>query len=143
MGTPEESQSLFERIGAEPTFHALVDEFYTAVANDPVLRPLYPEHDLGPAKERLYLFLVQYWGGPATYSQQRGHPRLRQRHAPFRIGPAERDAWLANMRRAVTTLGLATDLETTLWNYLERAAHFMVNVEEDPTAGRSTLGQLR
>ena len=142
MSTPAESATFFDLIGGEPTFRALVAEFYAGVADDPVLRPLYPDDDLGPAEERLRLFLIQYWGGPSTYSEQRGHPRLRQRHVPFRIGPAERDAWLTNMRRAVTSLRLPPEPEATLWTYLEHAAHFMVNVEEDPAAGRPTIGRL-
>ena len=93
--------TLFEAVGGEPTFRRLVDEFYAGVAADPLLRPMYPEEDLGPAADRLTLFLMQYWGGPNTYSAQRGHPRLRMRHAPFRVGPAERDAWLRHMRQAV------------------------------------------
>jgi len=100
------------------------------VADDPVLRPLYPEADLGPAADRLRMFLVQYWGGPGTYSQERGHPRLRMRHAPFRVGVTERDAWLGHMRKAVDSLGLPPDQERTLWEYLERAAFFMVNTLE-------------
>jgi len=108
----------------------LVDEFYAGVADDPVLRPLYPEADLGPAADRLRMFLVQYWGGPGTYSQERGHPRLRMRHAPFRVGVTERDAWLGHMRKAVDSLGLPPDQERTLWEYLERAAFFMVNTLE-------------
>ncbi|WDZ84883.1 globin [Micromonospora cathayae] len=124
--------TFFEAVGGEPTFRRLVAEFYAGIAADPLLRPMYPEEDLGPATERMTLFLMQYWGGPNTYSAQRGHPRLRMRHAPFRIGPAERDAWLRNMRRAVDTLDLPPDLDTTLWDYLERAAYFMVNVMEDP-----------
>jgi hemoglobin len=123
--------TFFELVGGEPTFRKLVDEFYAGVATDPVLRPLYPDEDLGPASERLRLFLIQYWGGPTTYSEQRGHPRLRMRHAPFRVGPRERDAWLGHMRRAVDSLGLAPEHETQLWAYLERAAHFMVNTLED------------
>jgi hemoglobin len=118
---------LFSAIGGEPAFRKLVEEFYAGVATDPQLRPLYPEEDLGPATERLTLFLMQYWGGPNTYSSQRGHPRLRMRHAPFRIGAAERDAWLRHMRHAVDSLDLPADLATTLWDYLERAAFFMVN----------------
>ena len=122
-----QSPSFFEAIGGEPTFRKLVDEFYAGVAGDPVLRPLYPEADLAPAAERLRLFLIQYWGGPTTYSERRGHPRLRMRHAPFRVGPAERDAWLGHMRTAVDSLGLEPEHEATLWQYLERAAFFMVN----------------
>ncbi|WP_091197178.1 globin [Micromonospora narathiwatensis] len=127
--------TLFEAIGGEPAFRKLVDEFYAGVAVDPLLRPMYPEEDLGPAADRLTLFLVQYWGGPHTYSEQRGHPRLRMRHAPFRIGAAERDAWLRHMRRAVDRLDLPPEVAAELWNYLERAAYFMVNVMEDPAAG--------
>ena len=100
------------------------------MATDPVLRPLHPEEDLGPAEERLRLFLIQYWGGPNTYSQQRGHPRLRMRHAPFRVGPAERDAWLHHMRIAVDSLELPPEYEAQLWEYLHRAAMFMVNTME-------------
>jgi hemoglobin len=123
--------TFYEAVGGEPTFRKLVDEFYAGVATDPVLRPLYPEEDLGPANERFRLFLIQYWGGPTTYSDNRGHPRLRMRHAPFRVGPAERDAWLRHMRRAVDSLALPVDQEQQLWEYLERAAHFMVNTLEE------------
>ena len=122
--------SFYDAVGGEDTFRRLVDEFYAGVADDPVLRPLYPEADLGPAADRLRMFLVQYWGGPGTYSQQRGHPRLRMRHAPFRVGVTERDAWLGHMRKAVDSLGLPPDQERTLWDYLERAAFFMVNTLE-------------
>ena len=128
--TPEEA-SFFVAVGGEPTFRRLVDRFYQGVAEDPLLRPLYPEQDLGPAADRLTLFLMQYWGGPNTYSATRGHPRLRMRHAPFRVGPAERDAWLRNMRRAIDTLGLPPEREEQLWEYLERAAQFMVNTFEE------------
>ncbi len=96
-----EAVTFFDAVGGEPTFRRLVEEFYAGIAADPLLRPMYPEEDLGPAADRMRLFLMQYWGGPNTYSAQRGHPRLRMRHAPFRIGAAERDAWLGHMRRAV------------------------------------------
>ena len=122
--------SFYDAVGGEDTFRRLVDEFYAGVADDAVLRPLYPEADLGPAADRLRMFLVQYWGGPGTYSQERGHPRLRMRHAPFRVGVTERDAWLGHMRKAVDSLGLPPDQERTLWEYLERAAFFMVNTLE-------------
>ena len=127
MGPVTVPENFYEAVGGEPTFHKLVDAFYAGVASDPVLRPLYPDTDLGPAAERLRMFLVQYWGGPTTYQQQRGHPRLRMRHAPFTIGPRERDAWLHHMRQAVDGLGLPADQQETLWTYLERAAFFMVN----------------
>jgi hemoglobin len=119
--------TFYDAVGGEPTFRKLVDAFYAGVAADPVLRPLYPDADLGPAAERLRMFLVQYWGGPSTYSQQRGHPRLRLRHAPFVIGPRERDAWLHHMRQALDSLDLPAEQHDTLWEYLERAAYFMVN----------------
>jgi hemoglobin len=125
---PEEA-SFFVAVGGEPTFRRLVNRFYQGVAADPVLRPLYPEEDLGPAADRLTLFLMQYWGGPNTYSATRGHPRLRMRHAPFRVGPAERDAWLKHMREAVDSLQLPEPHYSALWQYLERAAQFMVNSE--------------
>ncbi|WP_328343705.1 globin [Micromonospora sp. NBC_00421] len=127
--------TLFEAVGGEPTFRRLVDRFYAGIATDPLLRPMYPEDDLGPAAERMTLFLMQYWGGPNTYSAQRGHPRLRMRHAPFRIGAAERDAWLRHMRHAVDELALPPETATALWDYLERSAYFMVNVMEDPASG--------
>jgi hemoglobin len=127
VSTPD---SFYTAIGGEPTFRKLVDTFYAGVANDPLLRPLYPEEDLGPAADRLRLFLIQYWGGPTDYSDQRGHPRLRLRHAPFVIGPRERDAWLLHMRAAVDSLDLPADQHQALWEYLERAAFFMVNSME-------------
>jgi hemoglobin len=123
---PDEA-SFFDAIGGEPTFRRLVDRFYEGVGQDPLLRPMYPEEDLGPAADRLTLFLMQYWGGPNTYSSTRGHPRLRMRHAPYRVGPDERDAWLRHMKDAVDALGLPEPHRTTLWDYLERAAYFMVN----------------
>jgi len=132
-GAPE---TFFTAVGGEPTFRKLVDVFYAAVATDPLLRPMYPEEDLGPAANRLTLFLMQYWGGPTTYSRERGHPRLRMRHATFRIGPAERDAWLRHMRRAVDSLDLTPEPATLLWDYLERAAYFMVNqIDPDEPPG--------
>ena len=124
-----EPEPFYSRVGGEPTFRKLVHRFYEGVADDPLLRPLYPEEDLGPAEERLTLFLIQYWGGPSTYSEQRGHPRLRMRHAPFRVDAQARDRWLLHMGEAVNELGLAPADETELWQYLQRAAQFMVNAE--------------
>ena len=124
MGAQE---SFYEAVGGEQTFHRIVSRFYAEVARDELVRPLYPEQDLGPAEERLRLFLTQYWGGPQTYSQRRGHPRLRMRHAPFRIGPAERDAWLRCMRVAVDEAGLDEQHRAKLWSYLEMAANSLVN----------------
>jgi hemoglobin len=123
----EREQTFYELVGGEETFRRLVATFYAGVATDPVLRPLYPETDLGPAEERLRMFLVQYWGGPRTYSEQRGHPRLRMRHVPFAIGERERLAWLTRMRAAVESLGLPADQAATLWAYLETAAFSLQN----------------
>jgi hemoglobin len=121
------SATFFADVGGEETFRRLVARFYEGVAQDPLLRPLYPQEDLGPAEERLRLFLIQYWGGPPTYSEARGHPRLRMRHMPFAIGEAEREAWLAHMRDAVQSLDLPEDQALTLWGYLLYAAHSMQN----------------
>jgi hemoglobin len=121
--------TFYEAVGGEQTFRRLVHRFYQGVAADPLLRPLYPEADLGPAEERLTLFLIQYWGGPTTYSQRRGHPRLRMRHMPFAIGTAERDAWLRHMREAVDELALPQELDDALWRYLTMAATSMINAD--------------
>jgi hemoglobin len=131
LARPRPAFKFSDAVGGVPTLRKLVDEFYAGVATDPLLRPLYPEEDLGPANERFRLFLIQYWGGPTTYSDLRGHPRLRMRHAPFRVGPAERDAWLRHMRRAIDSLALPPGQEQQLWEYLERAAQFMVNTLEE------------
>jgi hemoglobin len=122
--------ALFARVGGEQFFTDLVDHFYLAVAGDPLLRPLYPD-DLIESRRHLALFLMQYWGGPSTYNEQRGHPRLRMRHAPFVVGPAERDAWLRHMRSAVDRMVendrlTATDAEE-LRSYFDMAAHSLVN----------------
>ncbi|MBM7772437.1 hemoglobin [Actinokineospora baliensis] len=131
MGTPIEpdspTENFYDAVGGEDTFRRVVGRFYEEVARDPLLRPMYPEEDLGPAEERLRLFLMQYWGGPHTYSDRRGHPRLRMRHQPFTIGPAERDAWLRCMRVAVDTAGLAEAHRARLWQYLEMAANSLLN----------------
>lgn len=119
--------TFFDQVGGEPTFRRLVATFYAAVAEDPVLRPLYHDSDLAAAEERLRMFLIQYWGGPRSYSDQRGHPRLRMRHVPFAIGTRERQAWLSHMRRAVDSLGLAAEDQETLWRYLETAAWSLQN----------------
>ena len=119
--------TLYDLVGGEETFHRLVARFYAGVRDDPVLRPLYPEEDLGPAEERLRMFLVQYWGGPRTYSERRGPPRLRMRHAPFAIGATEREAWLRHLRDAVEAPQLPPEQEQPRWHYLEMAAHSMQN----------------
>ena len=119
--------TLFELAGGERTFRALVERFYAGVPEDPVLRAVYPEEDLDGARERLTLFLIQYWGGPHTYSEQRGHPRLRLRHQPFAIGLAERDAWLRRMTAAVDSLDLAPAVRKALVDYFETASTAMIN----------------
>lgn len=119
--------TVFEAVGGEPAFRRLTDRFYAAVAEDPVLRAVYPEEELDAARERLCLFLMQYWGGPTTYQQARGHPRLRMRHAPFAIGIAERDAWIRHMRAALDELALPPHLDVPIWEHLERAAHSLQN----------------
>jgi hemoglobin len=119
--------NFWREVGGRPTFERLVRAFYAGVAEDPVLRPMYPDEELEPAVQRLTGFLEQYWGGPGTYSEQRGHPRLRMRHMPFKVNPDARDRWLMHMRAAVDSLGLSPLHEAMLWGYLERAAHAMVN----------------
>jgi hemoglobin len=121
------SPTFYDQIGGHETFVRLVHRFYEGVASDAPLRALYPDADLADAEERLLLFLEQYWGGPTTYSDQRGHPRLRMRHAPYAVTPDQRDRWLQHMRVAVDELGLAPDAHAQLWDYLERAAYAMVN----------------
>jgi len=121
------NRSVYELAGGEPVFRLLVQRFYARVATDPVLRAVYPEEDLAAATERLTLFLVQYWGGPATYSEQRGHPRLRMRHQPFAIGQAERDAWLGHMTASVESLDLAPAVRKALLDYFETASTAMIN----------------
>ncbi|MFF9309504.1 MULTISPECIES: globin [Streptomyces] len=123
-------QTFYEQVGGEETFRRLVHRFYEGVAGDPELRAMYPEEDLGPAEERLRLFLIQYWGGPTTYSQERGHPRLRMRHVPFKVDRAAHDAWLRHMRTAVDELALPEEQERTLWNYLTYAAASMINTPD-------------
>jgi hemoglobin len=123
--------NLWQKIGGRPTFEKLVRAFYVGVADDPVLRPMYPEEDLEGAIQRLTGFLEQYWGGPGTYSEQRGHPRLRMRHMPFTVNPDARDRWLLHMRAAVDSLGLSPLDDATLWSYLDRAAHAMVNTFDE------------
>lgn len=119
--------TFYEEMGGHETFEQLVSHFYALVSVDPVLRPMYPDDDMKGAAERLMLFLEQYWGGPNTYSEQRGHPRLRMRHAPFHIGELERDAWLKNMKSAVDELEMKPELKEQLWDYMVMAANSMVN----------------
>ncbi|GLW57410.1 globin [Kitasatospora phosalacinea] len=122
---PEET--FYDQVGGAATFRRLVHLFYRGVAQDELLRPMYPEEDLGPAEERFALFLMQYWGGPRTYSEHRGHPRLRMRHAPFRVDRAAHDAWLKHMRAALDELALPAEADRELWNYMTYAAASMIN----------------
>lgn len=124
-------QTFYEQVGGHETFVKLVHEFYVGVAGDRPLRDLYPEEDLGPAEERLLGFLEQYWGGPTTYSEQRGHPRLRMRHVPYKVTPAQRDRWLLHMLHAVDTLDLDESHDFLLRDYLTRAAYSLVNSLDD------------
>jgi hemoglobin len=130
VSEPGSDLNVHDAVGGEAFFVELVDHFYAGVATDLLLRPLYPD-DLTEPKRHLALFLQQYWGGPGTYSEERGHPRLRQRHAPFVIGEAERDAWLRHMAAAVdavvTRRGIAPELEAQLLHYFLGAADFLVN----------------
>lgn len=120
-------RTVYELAGGEPTFRTMVQRFYARVAADPVLRAVYPDDDLSGATERLTLFLIQYWGGPSTYSERRGHPRLRLRHRPFVIGQKERNAWLGHMTAAVESLHLAPGVSKAMLDYFERASTAMIN----------------
>ncbi|NNE72279.1 MAG: globin [Acidimicrobiales bacterium] len=125
MSEPE-GLTLFELVGGRQWFVDLVDRFYDSVAEDPVLQPMYPD-DLTDSRAHMTGFLVQYWGGPATYSEERGHPRLRMRHAPFAIGPAERDAWLGHMVAAVDAADLPAEAAAAVRDYFVNAAAHMIN----------------
>lgn len=137
----EHTGTFYERVGGHETFAKMVRVFYEGVADDAALRALYPEEDLGPAEERLRMFLEQYWGGPKTYSETRGHPRLRMRHANYAVTPTQRDRWLHHMHAAIDTLELASVEETELREYMDYAAQFMVNAEDPP--GGEVAHQLR
>jgi hemoglobin len=122
----EPEASAYERWGGEAFFTALIERFYAGVAVDPLLKPMYPD-DLTESKTHLALFFMQYWGGPRHYSEQRGHPRLRMRHAPFAIGTAQAEAWLRHMTKAVHSAGLAPADEEELLDYVNMAAHNLIN----------------
>ena len=119
--------TFYEEVGGLETFRTIVTRFYEGVAEDDVLRPLYPEEDRGPATERFLLFLVQYWGGPTTYSDTRGHPRLRMRHAPFAVTPEAKEHWLHHFRAGMDAADLTPEQDAKLWDYVTHAAQFMVN----------------
>jgi hemoglobin len=124
-------ESFYDRVGGHETFRKLTHRFYQGVAADPELRALYPEADLGPAEEHFRMFLEQYWGGPSTYSQDRGHPRLRMRHAPFKITLTQRDRWLTHIMAAVDSLELPEEDDLILRTYLNQAAASLVNSMEE------------
>ena len=127
----QQAETFYDAVGGHETFRRLVHHFYQGVVDDPVLRAIYPEQDLRPAEERLRMFLEQYWGGPKAYSEQRGHPRLRMRHFPFRVTPTQRDRWLRHMNAAIDTLALSPIDDEQMRNYMAHAAQFMVNAEDD------------
>ncbi len=124
-------QTFYEAIGGHATIAAIVDRFYAGVASDPVLRPMYPEADLAGARHRLTMFLEQYWGGPSTYQEERGHPRLRMRHTPFRVTPAAAERWLGHFRTGLDEAALPPHLDEQFWAYVQYAARFMVNTLPD------------
>jgi hemoglobin len=120
--------TMYDEVG-DALFADLVSQFYARVSQNPILAPMYPEEDMKGAAERLKMFLVQYWGGPTTYTEVRGHPRLRMRHAGFHIDEAARDAWLSCMKEAVEGVDMDEELREQLWDYLQMAAHALVNQE--------------
>lgn len=122
--------TVYEVVGGQAFFDALVDRFYDRVEHDPLLRPMYPA-DLGPGKRALAMFLAQYWGGPPEYSAEKGHPRLRMRHLPFVIDEAARDAWLTAMLAAVTDSGADAEVQAALRDYFTTAATHMINAPGD------------
>ncbi|WP_419917991.1 globin [Candidatus Poriferisocius sp.] len=136
---PDAAQSVYDAVGRQEFFDHLVDRFYEGVAEDPVLRSLYPK-DLGPSRRRLAGFLAQYWGGPPHYSAERGHPRLWMRHAPFEIGVAERDAWMHHMRSALDEVDLPGDIRSAMLDYFESAATHLIN--KQPPAPPSDTRKL-
>ena len=129
----------YELFGGSAFFEPLVHAFYERVAHDDVLRPMYPEGDLAPAERRLRMFLEQYWGGPTTYDDERGHPRLRARHMPYRIDGAARDRWLRHMHDAMVEQDMSADNESALWQYLLGAAFAMQNTDDEPTTHGFTV----
>lgn len=127
------SDTFYGQVGGHETFKKIIDVFYQGIAADPLLRAMYEEEDLAPAEHRMLMFIEQYWGGPRTYLEERGHPRLRMRHMPFAVTPEARDRWLAAMRKGIDSVELSPMHEATLWDYMERAAHSLVNAPSDPS----------
>src|SRR5450631_4322328 len=125
------TETFYDRVGGHETFRKLAQEFYAGVAGDPQLRAVYPEDDLGPAEMRFRMFIEQYWGGPTTYSQDRGHPRLRMRHAPFKVTVAQRDRWLTHMMAVFFYLAPTPENDQILRDYFDQAAQSLVNSLEE------------
>jgi len=125
----DSAPTFYDSVGGHDTFEALVSGFYARVAQDPVLSAIYPDHDWAAAAQRLLMFLEQYWGGPHTYSELRGHPRLRMRHAGFAIDVTARDVWLTHMRAALDDISLTSTADQVIWTYLVNAANALVNVQ--------------
>jgi hemoglobin len=140
--TTSPEQTFYDAVGGHETFVRLVKTFYDGVASDPVLRAVYPEDDLGPAEVRFRMFLEQYWGGPTTYSDTRGHPRLGQRHAPFAVTPSARDRWLTHMHAALEQSDMSMERKQQFWEYVVRAAHFLVNSPDEAADGPGTSDTL-
>ena len=130
-GQQDGGQSFYDAIGGAATIARVVHRFYQGVASDPLLRAIYPEDDLGPAEDRFCKFLIQYWGGPTTYSQERGHPRLRMRHAPFAVTHEAREHWLQHFREGLDEVALPPALDAQFWDYVERASLMMINTHDD------------
>ena len=139
----ETAQTFYDAIGGYPTIAKIVARFYEGVATDEVLRPLYPEEDLAAAEERFTMFLAQYWGGPTTYSERRGHPRLRMRHAPFAVTPRAKEHWLTHFRAGLDEAGLSPEHDAQFWDYVTHAAQFMVNTFEEPASRPSHPARVR
>ena len=140
MARVDRPDSFYAAVGGAETFDRLTRAFYERVATDDLLRPMYPEEDLGPAEERLRTFLEQYWGGPTTYGDQRGHPRLRMRHAPFRVTPRAKEHWLKHFREGLDAADLTPEQDQQFWDYVTHAAQFMVNTfDEDAPTGPNLL----
>ena len=133
---PKQEQTLYDAVGGDPFFHRLVEGFYTQVKKDDLIGPMYPSDDWEGAEDRLRMFLVQYWGGPTTYSETRGHPRLRMRHAPFAVTPLAKEHWLKHFRDGLDEVALAPELDAQFWDYVTHAAQFMVNTFEEPAPSR-------
>lgn len=123
--------TFYDEIGGHETFVGILHRFYEGVAHDEVLREMYPEEDLGPAEQRFLMFLEQYWGGPTTYTEQRGHPRLRMRHAPYAVTPSAANLWLGHFRAALDGADLTPEQDAQFWGYILHAAEFMVNTPDD------------